>query len=220
MHMTKKSIILCLVGIFLSFVLNAQSVSGTHQAADSLIVQDALSDGGSPSQMHLCFKEIPIDGSLDQFTRALRQKGYRSINSASGISYLEGRFAGRENCRVTVYSESGIVWRVIVTLPGQETWTSMKKEYKLFKKSYGSKYLVQPKSIELFPSYLPEGTGREHNAFREETAVYQSVFTMANGSITIAIAPVSDGRGKFCLKIEYKDDVNSYLKTTAFMNDL
>ena len=169
---------------------------------------------------HLTFKGIPIDGSPVEFMKSLGSKGFVVSSANSDEVILVGRFANHDDAHLTVCSDGNLVYSVIVTFPAHENWSSMLDEYRLFKSSYETKYGVHPNSIERFPAHIPEGTGREHNAFREGSAIYRSSFGVAGGIITMAIAPAMDGKGKFCLKIEYKDERNASIHASAFMNDL
>ena len=119
-----------------------------------------------------------------------------------------------------VVSSDDRVWKVLVDLPGQDSWPAVKKQYQYFKGSYAAKYSVRPKSVEKFPHYTPEGSGREHNAFREEVATYSSTYNVPNGSIVISVMPVVSGKGKMHLRLEYIDEINSFICQNAILEDI
>ena len=173
-----------------------------------------------PEEEHLTFKKVPIGGPLTGFMNALRGGGltYRGIKD--GVGLMEGTFAGIANTRVFAFSLNDETYKVVVDFPGQDTWASMKKQYLYFKRSYTSKYFSTPRSVEKFPPYIPEGSGREHNAFREEAAVYSSTFSVPKGTIVISVQPGTSGEGKFFLRIEYIDEKNSSRNEQEALDDI
>ena len=216
----KRRLLITLFLAAVPLVLAAQENSTDTlrtSVADPLQMEDSLT---VPVQLHLSFMGNPIDGPVRDFVGKLSRRNFSVELMSNELCVLDGSFAGYDGSKAFVYAHGGTVWGVVVTLPAHDTWASMQKEYRLFKKALTTKYFVQPRSIERFPAHIPEGSGREHEAFREDTAVYQSVFSLPSGSITIAVTPVLDGVGRFFLKLEYKDELNSMIRTSAFMEDL
>ena len=191
------------------------SSSGTVQA-----VSDSVPEVVLPVDEHLEFKKIPIDGPLTDFTKELRSSGFNYRGIRDGIGFLDGTFAGINNARIFVFSMNGQTYKVVVDFPVQDTWPSMKKQYIFFKNSYTSKYFSSPQCVEKFPVYIPEGSGREHVAFKEETAQYVSFFDVPNGQIVLSVQPVLQGEGKFFLRMEYIDEKNSLKQETAALEDI
>lgn len=68
------------------------------------------------AQEHLSFKGIPIEGSITEFCKKLKNKGFTSIGHENNISIFSGDFTGREST-VAVYnvnaslSHQKISWR-------------------------------------------------------------------------------------------------------------
>ena len=179
----------------------------------------------SPSEineaMHMHFKGVPIDGKLGAFCNQLTRLGLSYIGSKDAIGVMQGRFAGIDDVRILVYTSSGLVWKVTAVFPGMDTWQAMKNQYIIFKRSLTQKYYCTPQSTEYFPAYCPEGTGREHNAFKDETAVFRSVYTVNNGTIMLYVRAVpAGGKGRMCLCLDYEDGLNKILKDNAFLEDL
>ena len=175
---------------------------------------------GMVSSEHLAFREVQIDGDVEPFVSQLRQKGFSQIESKKDLVFLRGRFAGFDESLVCVVCSDGCVWKVVVELPGQDTWTSIKREYEVFKKSYTLKYEQEPVSTEFFPNYIPEGSGREANAFKDETAIWQSIFHVENGTIVLSVQPVLSGKGRMYLRMEYVDEFNSFMHDSLILNDI
>lgn len=203
---------LCFIG---SRILNAQGVPPPASG------QDAVADGGAgAAPPHVLFKKVPVDGSLDSFVGQLSAAGLSYIGMRDGIGCLEGTFAGVSGARVFAFASGGVTWRVVVELPGNENWTSMKKQYLFFKQAFTAKYLCEPRSVERFPNYCREGSGREHNAFKDETAVWSSSFSVPNGTAVISVQPSMSGPGRMFLRIEYVDELNSMLRDNEAMEDI
>ena len=208
-------------------------VLGNKEDSDSLQVVDIIGGGEpaegiieyaeaveAPREEHLIFKKVSIDGPLTEFVSDLRNTGltYKGIKDNVGV--LEGTFAGISGAKIYALAINNETYKVIVDFPGQDTWTSMKKQYLYFKRSYTSKYFSSPKSVERFPNFIPEGSGREHVAFREETAVYSSTYDVPNGTIVISVKSNEDGNGKFFLRLEYIDEMNSVRHENEALEDI
>lgn len=179
----------------------------------------ALAQGLS-SQDHLLFKGIPIDGEPTKVCRSLQDQGFSLLGSRDGIIGLTGRFAGFDGSVISILSDEGCVWKVVVDFTGHDNWSSVKRQYELFKKSYVKKYGVEPVCSEFFPNYVQEGSGREASAFRDETGEWQSVFQLGSGSVVMSVRPVVSGPGKLFLRLEYIDEFNSFMHDNALMNDI
>ena len=171
--------------------------------------------------MHMRFKGTPIDGDLGTFCGKLADRELLYLGSRNGIGILQGKFAGIDDVNVFVYTSNKLIWKVSVLFPANENWQQMKTQYLLFKKSLIQKYYVKPVCTEYFPAHTPEGTGREHNAFKDETAVWKSVYSLDDGTIILSVkATPQGGKGKMNLLLEYEDGLNKILKDNAFMEDL
>lgn len=179
----------------------------------------------APSQelselQHLLFKGLPIDGTVESFTAGMKRSGFSFVESRNDVAFFRGKFASFDNSVVSVVSSQGAVWKVVVDLPGCDTWSSVKKVYELFKRSYVTKYEVTPEVTEKFPNYVPEGSGREVAAFRDETAVWESLYCVPNGTIKLSVQPVLSGPGRFFVRMEYVDEFNYFMQNNALLSDI
>ena len=193
-------------------------------ACPSLLAQEAAdSVAKAPAAVavpHVIFKQVPVDGTLEEFSDRLVRSGLVFHGIREGRASLEGKFTGVEGAKVYAFSTCGQTWRVVVDFPAVDTWASVKKQYVFFKTSLSGKYVCEPRSVERFPSYCPEGTGREYNAFRDETAVYTSSFVVPNGGVTLSVVPVTSGAGRLFVRLEYVDELNSMLRDNEVIEDL
>ncbi len=169
---------------------------------------------------HLKFKGIPIDGPLNSFVSSLKSQGFISLWIQDGIASLSGTFAGYPQSNVIVVSTNDVVWKVIVTLPEQDTWASVKQRYEEFKVSFETKYKVKPESEETFPGYPNEGSGVEYLAFSDERATWASLFIIPNGYAQLSIKSSIANSTKLQVWIEYYDLLNSDVRERATMEDI
>lgn len=171
---------------------------------------------------HLAFKKAAIDGSLVDFSNSLRNTGLSFKGIKGNMAFFEGTFAGVAGAKVFAYADEDCMYKVIVEFPGFSSWPAMKKQYLYFKRSFTSKYFSSPKSVERFPNYIPEGSGQEYVAFRDEAAVYVSTFDVPKGKIVVSIQPsaLKINDGYFHLRLEYIDGINSTKREDAAIDDL
>lgn len=89
--------------------------------------------------LHMTFKGIPIDGSLESFVQKLKKKGFRTNSSPNDLT---GPFAGYSNCSVMVLcnEESQKVRGVGVLLPSTDSWDVLYSQYKNLKEMLTTKY--------------------------------------------------------------------------------
>lgn len=93
-------------------------------------------------QNHLSFRNIPIDGKLNDFVSKMKSIGYSSTYSTDKAEILEGSFAGKEaKIYVLAFPKTKIVYKVSVRYPEVKTWLKAKSDYLdikyLFEKKYG-----------------------------------------------------------------------------------
>ena len=91
---------------------------------------------------HLKFKGLEIDGSLTNFKNALIAQCYTLVETEENAIALKGKFAGYNDCAILVAATpvEKIVYSVVVMLPEQDSWYSLKSRYKEFKQSLTDKY--------------------------------------------------------------------------------
>jgi len=60
----------------------------------SLTICAAFAQTKTDSSLHLTFKGVPLDGTLDQYVVKMKQNGFKHISTKDGIAMLQGDFAG------------------------------------------------------------------------------------------------------------------------------
>lgn len=89
------------------------------------------------AQEHLTFEGIPIDGTLDQFTKQLENKGYEILKMEDNAALLKGSFEGNDNCQVIagIGENKDKVGLVVVLSSGYKKWSKVYKSYSSLKMS-------------------------------------------------------------------------------------
>ena len=168
---------------------------------------------------HLKFMGMPIDGSPLGCIEYLKDKGFVFREQKGSIFIMTGRFSGQENCIVSITTKENFVWKTSVSFPTQPSWNSVKAEYERYKQSYTEKYQVRPECIENLIPRFREGTGQEHWGFEDDSSHWQSVFTLPEGFITLAIK-FNRTNSMLYLVVDYVDKVNYIMKEQIDMEDI
>lgn len=162
----------------------------------------------SYSQEHLKFKNIPIDGNIDDFASELIKQGFSKSEEESikNIIILNGEFINKKNCEIYIIGtkKSYLTWRINIILPKEISWISLKESYFEIKKQYQSKY-GSGESFEYFSEPYFEGDGYELQALRKEKCTYSSYWKLESGIISLKIS-TSDSNS---ISIAYQDTQNS-----------
>ena len=88
------------------------------------------------------FLGIQVAGNLDLFLQKIEEKGFKiSEESKSNESVLKGNFLG-QNADVLVLSTKGTdqVYAVVVLLPQENNWNTLKANFKILKNSFVALY--------------------------------------------------------------------------------
>ena len=92
------------------------------------------------AQNHLAFKGIPIAGSMELFTKRLKEKGFSRIDKNGTTYFFEGDFTGRAATVAVASTENGNVYSVTVFFTPSEEWNKLVETYSYYKKLYIRKY--------------------------------------------------------------------------------
>ncbi len=173
-------------------------------------------------QDHLKFKGVPIDGTLQSYTDAMKQAGFQYEITQDGTALLTGDFAGYKGCIVGVSTlkNCDVVSRISVLFPERETWASLLNDYKTLKAMLTEKYGKPSDSKERFTGYVgvPEN-GIIMHALKDGKYVWYTTFTTELGDIKLSIiAGTKYLTGCVCLS--YLDKANSEKVRSAAMDDL
>ena len=174
------------------------------------------------AQEHLKFKNIPIDGSVENFVQKLKLQGYKDVATQNGFSLLTGDFADDNDVAVLIAAnDKGIVYAISVMIDGGNSWSSLKAKYQKYKSALSEKYGKPSKVIEEFYSPYYEYDGYEISAFKNDKATYLTSFAQLDGNISVVIVAFNGAVG---VTIVYQDAQNGIEQEKSdndkIMNDI
>lgn len=108
----------------------------------SLMLVGLMVVSASAQSEHVTFKGKPLCGKLNDFVTFLVAEGYKKGETTPTAAYLEGSFAGYDDCTILVCATAKTkeVWKVAVYLPLQSSWYTLENRYKDIKARYTEKY--------------------------------------------------------------------------------
>jgi hypothetical protein len=186
---------------------------------------------------HLSFKNVPIDGTLDEYVAKMKQSGFtmRSAENSgllfrsstmhsteNGVAILKGDFAAYKNCIVSVVTLKGkdLVSKVTVTFPSKDTWSGLSGIYFDLKQMLTEKYGKPSDVVEKFdvPSYSqPKDDNDKIFEVKMNRCEYYTIFETAKGSIRLTIMPVDM---ECYVTLAYIDKINSEIIRAKAIDDL
>ena len=154
------------------------------------------------AQEHLTFRNLPIDGPVESFVQKLENLGYTTVHCGEDGAVLEGEFV-TEECSVVLLltHTSKLVYCVNVRLPKEQSWFTIRREYKELKTQFNSKY-GKGVSYEYFIDPYYEGDGYEMQALRHGKCKYFTKWNVDDGTIILYLE--TEER----ISIAYVDKIN------------
>lgn len=164
---------------------------------------------------HMLFKGIEINGTLSQFKNSLTKQGFTVAESEENALAFKGTFAGYDNCAILVSATpvEKMVYTVVVVLPEQDSWYSLKSRFNEFKESLTKKYGKPYQDIHYFSDPYYEGDGYEMQAINYHKCSYAAMYQTPLGEIGVMIYEA--GRRTASVVLIYKDKINDALNEKA-----
>lgn len=172
------------------------------------------------NSVHLTFKGVPIDGTLDEYVSKMEQNGFVQTGTNDGLSNLEGDFASYKNCTlgVSTLKNNDLVNKIVVSFPALTNWSSLSSNYfnlkELLTEKYGKPSLVK----EEFQNFIPKDDGTKMNLVQLGACKFVSIFKTDKGSIELTIEH-SETMSCF-VKLAYFDKINGETIKKEALNDL
>lgn len=170
--------------------------------------------------VHLTFKDIPIDGNVKDFADKLSKKGFtQNEGLEDDIIRMEGKFADF-NAEVWLVAtpKTKTIWKVVVTTKKYTSWSSIKADFEEYKEIYTKKYGKPANDYHFFSRPYYEGDGYEMQALKLEKCTYATVFKIPEGGIMIKMTKWGD------ISFSYEDNVNVKIKNSeseqSMLNDI
>ncbi len=167
------------------------------------------------AQNHLAFKGIPIAGSMELFTKRLKEKGFSRIDKNGSTYFFEGDFTGRAATVAVASTENGNVYSVTVFFTPSEEWNKLVETYSYYKKLYIRKYGTPVVSKEIIKPIIDSNSAKMSEVY-EGKVTWKSSWKDKGGDIELSIEK-SDGIYEGVVVIYYKDSQNVEAK---IKNDL
>ena len=172
------------------------------------------------SSGHMTFMGIPIDGSLDDFTVKMEQKGFAHLGTMDGNASFKGEFAGYKDCIIGVvtFRSTGVVSNVAVAFPPGDKWSKIYGSYSFLKEMLTKKYGEPSNSREVVDGeHLSDKDKNRKYDVIQDKCIYESVWETDKGGIELKIIKKWLGS---CVVLNYSDKINSAKVAEAALDDL
>ena len=159
------------------------------------------------AQDHITFMGVPVDGTLDQFSKRATEKGLTYVQRVSDIDFFFGNYLGYDCVVGSVPLESqDLVYSVLACIFPFEDWQALQKTYSDVKKKLTEEY-GKPKEEE--EKFLTSArTDKEKfQAVLDDKCSYKASFVTELGEIDVSIT-VTEGLGPSVL-VQFTDGKNS-----------
>ncbi len=177
----------------------------------------------SDSSIHLTFKGVPINGTLDEFVLKMKKSGFTHTTTKDGIAILEGDFASYKSCIVGVSTlkTKDLVSKIAVLFSDRDTWSTLSSNYFILKEMLTEKYGKPSDVVEKFdvPSHSqPKDDESKMYKVKFDNCKYNSTWQTDKGEIQLSIDHESVTR---CfVKLAYFDKINSETVKKQALDDL
>lgn len=179
----------------------------------------ALTSYAQSSSEHLTFKGIPIEGSMTEFCKKLKSKGFTSVGSENNVALFVGDFTGRNaTIGVTATDDGRSVFAVVVFFDPSGEWNTLVNTYDYYKDLYTRKYGDPKSSKEMNPAYSDSNVNLMHEVY-QGTVVWGSAWEVTGGDIKLSIEKAS-GVYEGMVIIRYRDSKNVETKIQKDLEEI
>ena len=179
----------------------------------------ALTSYAQSSSEHLTFKGIPIEGSMTEFCKKLKSKGFTSVGSENNVALFVGDFTGRNaTIGVTATDDGRSVFAVVVFFEPIGEWNTLVNTYDYYKDLYIRKYGDPKFSKEVNPAHSDSNIALMAEV-HQGTVVWGSAWEVTGGDIELSIEKAS-GVYKGMVIIRYSDSKNVETKIQKDLEDI
>jgi hypothetical protein len=171
------------------------------------------------TEKHMKFKGIPIDGTLTDFTKEMKQKGFSYKGIEDGMAMFEGEFAATKGCTVIAVAKStNAVHKVAVAFPDCDTWSCLFNKYESLKDLLTQKYGDPAYNNEKFDdNYIRDDGDRYYNV-RMDRCKYATSWITDEGVIELDITHT--GYYSCFVRLIYIDGTNTDKVINQAIDDL
>lgn len=165
---------------------------------------------GQSAPKHLKFKDLPIDGTQEEFVRKLGRIGFTFVQVNSEGTMLVGSFAEYPECEVAVFTPRGVreVSSVGVVFPTRTSWADLQRDYNALKGILIRKYGTPDKVTEqFFGGARPSSDDEKLNCVKSDQCMYATSFDIEEGDILLQMG--HDNHGDCYVTLGYRDKKNA-----------
>ena len=187
----------------------------------TLILFLLLANSIFAQNQHLTFKGVPIDGTLKDYTEAMKKAGFNYVGTQDGVSILSGDFAGFKQCLIGVstLSNCDVVSRIAVVFPSKDTWSSLIGDYEQLKSMLSKKYGNPEQSSEKFTSYVGNDNGLKMIALQDGECEWYTIYSTELGDIELSLVEGASYHTG-AVRLVYYDKINYDKVQSAAIDDL
>lgn len=172
---------------------------------------------------HFTFKGVPIDGPLNEYVTKMKQSGFECSGTKDGIAVLKGDFAGYKDCyiKVSTLNQIDLVYKIRVTFPDQDSWSSLFANYSDLKQMLTEKYAKPTDVVEIFdvsPFPPPIDDDEKMLVVKRDKCKYSALWKTNNGEIYLFIDHF--GLSSCFVRLIYSDKTNSDIIKEKAKEDL
>lgn len=162
---------------------------------------------GATAQNHLTFQGVPIDGTLDQFSKQAKNNGLTFVQRVSDIDFYFGSFLGYD-CVVGAVplQDKDLVHSVLACIFPFEDWSTLQKTYLDVKKKLTAEYGT-PTEVEEKFLITPRNDDEKFQAVIDGKCSYKASFVTKLGEIDLSIT-LHESLGPTVL-VQFTDKENS-----------
>ena len=147
---------------------------------------------GATAQNHLTFMGVPIDGTIDQFSKRASDKGLTYIQRVGDIDFFFGSFLGYDCVVGSVpLEDKDLVYSVLACIFPFEVWSTLHKTYLDVKKKLTAEYGT-PTEVEEKFLITPRNDDEKFQAVVDGKCSYKASFVTKLGDIDISISIIED----------------------------
>jgi len=153
------------------------------------------------------FNGVKIDGNVQTVISQFKAKGF-ILNTPTGvldnIKIMKGMLSGQVVELVIISTpKTKLAAKVVVYLPEQKSWYSLKSSYNKYLELLTQKYGNPSQTIETWTNPYYEGDGYELQALENEKAIYKTLWNRINNlNILLEISKYKE------IHISYENDKN------------
>lgn len=201
---------------------SAEEVTEKAEVIDTASAPTKKSAPAIGSQ-HLQFKGVPIDGTLRQFVKRMKQKGFTEVDSNDDTAVLSGDFAGHKDCKVYVWTLDGkdLVAQIGVVFSDRDQWKQLYGDYARLKEMLTKKYGSPAACTEKFQKDFSGERLDDHEKMYKvelDKCQYETRYETDKGTILLEIA--HDGVLRCFVLLRYKDKINGRIVDQQAADDL